>query len=115
MGRGGHPQAGGHVGFTVTVGVTLGQHLPPHPAGTLTAFSSSSGQNTLHCNTGTGHLRTPPTTVTVGHAGAMMVVRLVVVRVVRGHALGRSGERVMSSWERAGAIRLERGFSEGVF
>lgn len=71
------PQAGVHVGPTVTVDFLKGQHLPTHPTGTV-AVGRTSGQTSLGQKgrtTGVGHTMKPSRwTVTVGQAGAMMVV-----------------------------------------
>lgn len=102
----GHPQPL-HVGCAVTVGVFLGQHRVGQPTGTVTVGALASSGQTWSAQTKIGHPMKPGfLTVTVGQAGAMMVVRLVVVLVVRGQIRGRSGETVTSASETAPSIWL---------
>lgn len=106
MGPGQPGQRGGHVGRNVTVGVLMGQHLVGQPIGTMALSRSGqaiSGQTTSASRI--GHPMNPGLVVTVGQAGAMMVVRLVVVLVVRGQMVASSGETVIST-ETAPSTRL---------
>lgn len=77
MGVGHRPQGGGHVGPTVTVAFLKGQHVREHPTGTV-VVGRTDGQTSLGQKGGSkriGHPMKPErVTVTVGQAGAMMVV-----------------------------------------
>lgn len=90
-------------GAFVTVGVASGQHLPAHPY-VIVDVAGSKGQLQRSMVAGLGHgIGTwNRSTVTVGQAGSTMVlvilrssVVVAVVMVLRGHVLGKAGDRVM--------------------
>lgn len=82
------------VGFTMIVEVFVGQHFPTQP--TVTMDVCRTGHSQIASSTGQiiGSLRVM---VTVGQAGAMVVMPFVIV-VLRGHFTGSSGARVMRAW-----------------
>lgn len=89
------------------VGVFMGQHLVGHLMGTMTVGASASSGQASSRQAMSGQTMGPGLlTVTVGQTGAMMVVWLVVVLVVRRQIVGRSGETVITAWETAPSTRL---------